>query len=75
MTLRDTLERLFWTVLSAFGGALLLVDAVDLEAVQAAAIVGATAGINFVTILARAKIAALPNPGDGLPGLPTQGEP
>lgn len=68
MNPRDTIERLVWTVLAAAGGALAGVPLFDITAWEAAAIAGLSAGVNFVTIVARARLAVLPNPGDGLPG-------
>lgn len=70
MSLRDTLERLVWTVVAASGGALLAGPIVGVSAWQGAALVGLTAAINFVTIVGRARLAVLPDPGAGLPGLP-----
>lgn len=71
MALRDTLERLLWTVVSAFLGALSLAGAFDFDALEAAAIAAAVAGINFITLVARARLSVLPDPGAGLPGLST----
>lgn len=73
MNFRDTIERLFWTVVAAAGGALIApaVFGFDVSALEAAAIAGAGAGVNFVTIVARKRLSVLPDPGDGLPGLET----
>ena len=87
MRLRDTLERLFWTFVAGFLGALLgsplLLEVienlatVDLDlglvklALMSATVAGLTAVTNFVLLFARYRLAVLPNPGDGLPGLPT----
>ena len=71
MNLRDTLERLFWTLLAAFLGALGVSDAIDISAVQAGIAAAAAAGVNFLLLVARARLAVLPEPGAGLPGLPT----
>lgn len=70
MNARDTLERLLWTVVAAAGGSLAGGLLFDVSAWQAAAIAGLSAAVNFATIVARARLAVLPNPGDGLPGLP-----
>lgn len=70
MRARDTLERLFWTLLSAFLGALTVSDLVDISAVQAGITAAAGAGANFLLLVARSRLAVLPLPGDGLPGLP-----
>jgi hypothetical protein len=37
---------------------------------QAALAATASAGVNFLLLVARARLSVLPNPGDGLPGLP-----
>lgn len=75
MNLRDTIERLFWTVLAAFLGALAAgpVLSLDLTAIEAAGVAALGAGINFVLLIARTRLAALPDPGAGLPGLPVEG--
>lgn len=71
MNLRDTAERLFWTLVAAFLGALGVSDAIDITALQAGVAAAAAAGVNFLLIVARARLAVLPNPGEGLPALPT----
>lgn len=86
---RDALERLFWTFSAAFLGSLLgapvllaVTEAVsdvsiDVNALEmalvAATMAGLTAVANAVLILARWRLAVLPNPGEGLPALPTNG--
>lgn len=70
MHLRDTLERLVWTVVAAFTGLLAVGPILDISAIEAAVGAAATAGLNFLTLIARARLAVLPSPGDGLPGLP-----
>lgn len=67
----QTLERLVWTFVAAAGGALIApaVFGFDVSALQAAAIAGVGAVVNFLTQLARWRLSVLPNPGDGLPGL------
>lgn len=61
-------ERLVWTFVSAFGGALVGANliGIDIDALQVAAIAGLSAVVNSVTQLARYKLSVLPNPGDGL---------
>lgn len=61
-------ERLVWTFVSAFGGALVGVNllGLDVNAVQAAAIAGCGAVVNALTQFARWRLSVLPNPGDGL---------
>lgn len=71
MNLRDTLERLLWTLVAAFLGALGVSDLIDISAVQAGLTAAASAGVNFLLIVARTRLSQLPDPGAGLPGLPT----
>ncbi len=47
------------------------VTVVDLSAVDAGIVAAFSAAVNFVTLVARARLAVLPEPGEGLPGLPT----
>jgi len=70
--IRDLLERLFWTFVSAFLGALAGAAVLDLnvDALQAAAMAGLGAVANAVLVIARWRLSVLPNPGDGLPGVP-----
>lgn len=70
MNVRDTLERLFWTLLAAFLGALGTSDLLDITALQAGIVAAASAGVNFLLLVARTRLSVLPDPGDGLPGLP-----
>lgn len=70
MNYRDTAERLFWTLLAAFLGALTVSDLLDISALQAAIAGTASAGANFLLLVARARLSVLPEPGEGLPGLP-----
>lgn len=74
MKLRDTAERLFWTLVAAFFGALAVGDVIDVSALDAAIAAAAGGGVNFLLLLARARLAVLPEPGEGLPGLPTAPE-
>lgn len=69
MNLKDTLERLVWTMVAAFLGALGVSDLIDITAWQAGLAAAATAGANFILIIARYRLSVLPNPGDGLPDL------
>jgi hypothetical protein len=64
---RDTLERLFWTVLATGLGTLV----VYLSDQPYGWVPVATAVVNWVLIFVRSKVSALPDPGAGLPGLPT----
>lgn len=68
-TIRDTIERLFWTFVAAFGGGLVaptLIPSIDVSAVQAAALAGVAALVNAVTLIARTRLSVLPNPGQAL---------
>ena len=71
MKFRDTLERLFWTILAAFLGGLSVGGVIDISTLDAAITASAAAGVNFLLIVARSRLAVLPEPGEGLPGLPT----
>lgn len=70
MNYRDLAERLFWSVLVAaltnFGS----VDFLDIAAWKAAALAGINAGVTMLLLVARSRLAVLPDPGEGLPGLP-----
>lgn len=72
MKLRDTAERLFWTVVAAVTAGLVAGPVVDVSVWQGAVMTALTAAANFVSILARSRLAALPEPGEGLPGLPVE---
>lgn len=72
MNLRDTAERLVWTVVAAAGGNLIGAALFDYDVWKGAAAAGIGAAVNFVTIVARARLTALPDPGAGLPGLPAK---
>ena len=64
--IRDTFERLFWTFVAAFGGGLLvpaLIPTIDLSAIEAAALSGVAAVVNAITLIARDRLAVLPEPG------------
>jgi hypothetical protein len=76
---RDWLERLFWTALAAFLGALSAPPVGDvigldisLSALEAAFLAAVSAAVNFLSLVARARLAVLPEPGEGLPGLPVE---
>lgn len=73
MRFRDLAERVFWTGLSAFlgvlsGNALLSWDVGVLEAALAAGLGGV---VNAILVIGRWRLSVLPDPGEGLPGLPT----
>ena len=73
--IRDLAERLFWTFVAAFLGTLTGSAVLDLglDALQVAALAGLGAVANAVLVIARWRLSVLPNPGEGLPGLPTGG--
>jgi len=60
MNMKDIGLRLFWTIVAAGGGALVAANTLDIEAVKAAGFVGLTAAINFITLIARAKVSTSP---------------
>ena len=68
---RDFLERLIWTFFAASGGALAGAALFGWPAYEAAASAGLAAVVNAVTIFARWRLTVLPDPGAGLPKLPT----
>lgn len=72
--IRDLLERLVWTFVAAFLGALTgaAVLSLDVTALQAAAMAGLGAVANAVLVIARWRLSVLPDPGEGLPGLPVE---
>lgn len=74
MNIRDTLERLVWTFVAAAGGNLIGGAFFDVDVIQAAAMAGIAAAVNFITLLARQRLSVLPDPGDGLPALPVEGD-
>lgn len=71
MNYRDTAERLFWTVIAAALTNLSTVGVLDIAAWKGAALAALNGGTTFVLLVARSRLAVLPEPGEGLPGLPT----
>jgi hypothetical protein len=65
----QTLERLVWTAVAAAGAGLIGVPLLGLDVWQAAGLSALAAVVNYVTLVARSRLAVLPDPGDGLPGL------
>jgi hypothetical protein len=65
----QTLERLVWTAVAAAGAWLIGVPLLGLDVWQAAGLSALAAVVNYVTLVARSRLAVLPDPGDGLPGL------
>lgn len=72
MNLRDTLERLVWTFVAGALGAVVGTAVIDIDLWQAAAVAGLGDVASLVLIIARTRLSVLPNPGAGLPGLPTE---
>ena len=84
---RDLAERIWWTFVSAFLGSLIAAPFLlgvigaaantnlDISAIGAATIsaafAGFTAAANVLLVIARWRLSILPDPGAGLPGLPT----
>lgn len=73
MNLRDFLERLFWTTVVAGLASTASAALFDIEAWKAAAMTGLAAGIQCIVVYGRYRLSVLPNPGEGLPGLPVAG--
>lgn len=85
---RDLAERVFWSFVSGFLGSLIatpvMLDVIENVAdvqldvstlgalVISAAFAGFTAAANVVLVIARWRLSVLPDPGAGLPGLPTE---
>ena len=67
----DLAERVLWTVVASGLGALAAFALVDIDALQGAAVAGLAGGINAVLVIARWRLAVLPDPGAGLPGAPS----
>ncbi len=65
MRVRDAAERLVWTFVAGFFGALAAGQLLDLDLAvwQAAAIAGVADVVNAVTLLARWRLSVLPDPG------------
>lgn len=70
MNLRDLAERLFWTVVAAALTNLGSVGLLDVAAWKAAALAAINGAVTFLLVVARQRLAVLPDPGAGLPGLP-----
>lgn len=69
----DMVERLVWTFVAAFTSALVSPPVaqaaglnLSLTALDAAVLAGASAVVNFVTVVARWRLSVLPDPGAGL---------
>ena len=69
---RDLAERLFWTFVAAAGGALAGAALFGWAPWEAAATAGFASVVNALTIFARHRLTVLPDPGNGLPGLPLE---
>lgn len=77
MNLRDLAERAVWTFVQAFTALLIMAPVLELDVstLKAAAVSGVSALVTLLSNVARARLAVLPDPGAGLPGLPTGGKP
>ncbi len=69
---RDLAERVFWTFVTgagtqAFGSAVL-----DIDEWKSAVLAGVNALGSMLLVVGRQRLAALPDPGAGLPGFPTK---
>lgn len=71
MNVRDTIERLFWSIVAAALTNLGSVGVLGIEAWKGALLAAINGAVTFLLVVARARLAALPDPGEGLPGLPT----
>lgn len=71
MNLIDLAERVVWTGVAGFLAALTAAPILDvsIHALEAAAIAGLGAAANTVLVIARWRLAVLPDPGAGLPGI------
>lgn len=72
MKIRDTLERLVWTVIAACLGALPASPVLGEELWKMEAAAAFTAASTFILLVARSRLSVLPEPGAGLPGLATE---
>lgn len=68
---RDFLERLFWTLVVTSSSGMVASSLLDIEVWKVAAMNGLAAVIQAVVVFGRYRLSILPNPGEGLPGLPT----
>ena len=70
MQVRDFLERLVWTFVVAAAANATAAAVFDIDWWEMAAATGIAAVIQSVVVFARWRLSVLPNPGEGLPGLP-----
>lgn len=71
MKIRDFLERLVWTAVVAAGANVTTAVVFDIAWWQMAAATAGAAVLQTVVTFGRYRLARLPDPGEGLPGLPT----
>lgn len=77
MSIAQYLEHLFWTVVLAFVNALVAPPILDkipgvelsIDVLGAAVFAAAIAFLEWIILVARVRLAVLPSPGQGLPGL------
>jgi hypothetical protein len=63
------MERLVWTVVAAALTNLSTVGLLDIAAWKGAALAALNGAATFLLLVARSRLAVLPDPGAGLPGL------
>lgn len=69
---RDFAERWVWTVIVAGLGNLAGAALFDVDAWKMSAATGIAAGLQVIATFGRYRLTVLPNPGEGLPGLPVE---
>lgn len=67
----DLVERVVWTTIAAGLGALVAAPLISIDALEAAIVAALGGAVNAVLVIARWRLAVLPDPGAGLPGAPT----
>ena len=63
MNWRDTAERLLWTAVAAFGSTATAAGTIGISVLQAGLLAAWTAVWTFLLLLARTRLAVLPDPG------------
>lgn len=70
MKIRDLLERCIWTVVAASLTNLGALAVLDLALLEALLLAGVNGFVTYLLVIARWRLSVLPDPGQGLPGLP-----
>lgn len=70
INVRDFAERWVWTVVVVGAGNLAGAALFNVDAWKMGAATGLAAGLQVITTFGRYRLKILPNPGEGLPGLP-----